>query len=448
MQRKKINPSKFIEDLRSGMTPEELMGVHGLTGKGLDQILRALVSRNLIEQTEADSISPNKPENSKTPAKEEHTENIPKQRPPSKIGSETVFLGLWVLGFFSLALVAGYLIFHEIAEEKRKAEQRHRARVTWGVSEAGRTAPAMTPPPGHENDTPIQVVTGVYVDRIIEVEMPDSRWTVDFYIWFNWQDEGIDPGSTFQVVEGKITDKRELENTRSERGFYQLYRVTAEITKHFNTSRFPCDDHLMTIRIEDRVLQSYQLKFIADKKGSAVSSRVKIPGYEIHKTSMIAKPHSYKTRRGNLNLPEDFKTTYSQLVYGLWIRRPGFGFFFKLFQGTFAAVAIALVAFFIKPTSLDPRFGLSVGAFFAAVANNYIASSLLPDTGIMTLADIVNAIGMVTIFFTILQSAISLYVYDIMGNQSLSIKFDRISFFVFVIAYTGINIVIPMAATY
>jgi hypothetical protein len=434
MQKKKINPTRFIQDLRSGLGPEELKKAHRLTDRGFDQLVILLQSRGLLTGEDLGRIDP-KP----------RADKDPEQR--SNLGPNAyLFICLWALGILALTLLAGYWLVGVIENEKKEAQDRHKARITWGVAEKGRTAPEMTPPPGHENDRPKLVRTGIYIDRIIEVKMPDSSWSVDFYIWFNWTDDQINPGETFQVVEGEIQAKEELENRATDKGFYQMYRVNAVITKHFNTSRFPCDDHLMTIRIEDRVKQSYQLKFVADKKGSTVSSRVKIPGYEIYDTSIIVKPHSYKTARGNPNLPPSFKATYSQFVYGLWIQRPDLGFFFKLFQGTFAAVAIALVAFFIKPTSLDPRFGLSVGAFFAAVANNYVSSSLLPDTGIMTLADMINAIGMVAIFLTITQSAISLYIFDRIGNHKLSMVFDRVSFFVFLIAYTGINIAAPMAA--
>ena len=77
---------------------------------------------------------------------------------------------------------------------------------------------------------------------------------------------------------------------------YELYRITAEITKFFNISRYPRDDHLMTILIEDTKRQFFDLNFVPDISGSAISSRAKIPGYKIYATSVVEKGHSYKTR--------------------------------------------------------------------------------------------------------------------------------------------------------
>ena len=62
-------------------------------------------------------------------------------------------------------------------------------------------------------------------------------------------------------------------------------------------------------------------------------------------------------------------------------------------------------------------------------------NSLVPDTGVMTLADIVNQIGLVTISLSLLQSAISLYLYERKGKKTLSRLFDRVSFGIFLSGY-------------
>jgi hypothetical protein len=58
----------------------------------------------------------------------------------------------------------------------------------------------------------------------------------------------------------------------------------------------------------------------------------------------------------------------------------------------------------------------------------------------------VNAIGLATIFLTIVQSTISLYLYDHLGREALSRLFDRVSLYVFAILAIAINLVIPITA--
>ena len=104
------------------------------------------------------------------------------------------------------------------------------------------------------------------------------------------------------------------------------------------------------------------------------------------------------------------------------------------------------MAFFVKPSDVDPRFGLGVGGFFGAVANTYTTASLLPDTGVMSLADSLNALGMATIFVSLLGSVISLYLYDIRDEKALSRRLDALSVQIIAAGYVALNVALAWAA--
>ena len=131
---------------------------------------------------------------------------------------------------------------------------------------------------------------------------------------------------------------------------------------------------------------------------------------------------------------------------GVGIERAGWGLYFKLFQSLYIAILLALLAFFIRPTEVDPRFGLGVGALFAGVANAYVISSLVPDTGVMALADIVNGVGIAVILLTVIQSTISLHLYSVRGAEAVSRAFDRLSFAVILPGYILLNVLLPLGA--
>ena len=307
------------------------------------------------------------------------------------------------------------------------------------------TLPETTPPPGHEADVPLPVSIGVYIDRIVEVSPKDSSWSVDFYCWFRWKSAAIQPGDTAQVVNGQIETRQLLESNRFGEEFYSLYRMTARITKVFDISRFPCDDHLLVLSLEDSARQAHQLKYM-DDGSSSISTRAKLSGYIVGSPSAIVQPHAYRTRRGNIELPKDFRATYSQFSFALPIHRAGLGFFFKMFQGLFAAAGVAMLAFLIVPTHVDPRFGLGVGSFFAAIANQYVVSSLLPETSEFALCDIVSGLGLATIFLAILQSCFSLYLFDSLGHKALSKAFDRCSLWSMGLVYLACNLVLLLSS--
>jgi hypothetical protein len=110
----------------------------------------------------------------------------------------------------------------------------------------------------------------------------------------------------------------------------------------------------------------------------------------------------------------------------------------KLFFGLFIAVMIAFLVFFIKPTDVDPRFGLGVGAIFAAVASEYIITGALPDTGVISLADKLHIIAFAFIFFSLVQSTWSLRIFQ-SDQEERSKNADKLAFKVFTPAYLVIS---------
>lgn len=348
---------------------------------------------------------------------------------------------LWaaVVGLFFVGATAFAAM--KLITTKAESAARHKARLEQNAAEPGKTAVEDQLPPGA---APTKVKVGLYLEGISEISILDSKWSPVFYVWFRWTGEDLNPGESFRIMEGSISSKEKINESLTNGEHYAVYLVHADITKFFSADRFPLDDHLLTIGFEDSKLTWTQLEFVPDTANSGISSRVKMPGYQVAKTGMVSKPHAYKTNFGDITKPEGSREIFSQFVYGIWNIRPGYGTYFKVFIGLYAAAFIAMLAFFIKPTDVDPRFGLGVGGFFGAVANTLVSATAVPDSGTMTLMDMVNGFGMVTIFLSIAQSTISLHLFDIRDEKELSNKFDRVSLVVFATGFVLFNTVIPL----
>jgi hypothetical protein len=364
---------------------------------------------------------------------------------------KTRLIALWcaviMLGYAVTTVIMAEVLHHE----KLDAIERHDARLSTDKVEEGRTAAETRQFDIGRQPKNITVTSGIYVDRIFDVSLRDTSWKVDFYIWFEWLGENVHPGENFQIINGEILDLQ-LKTKTSVPGpvvqNYELYRVTAEITKFFNISRYPRDDHLMTILVEDTKRQFYDLRFKPDVTGSDISSRVKIPGYEIFSSSLIEKPHSYRTRRGDPRLPEDYKSTYSQLVLGIDVKRGGWGLYLKMFVGIFAAVGFSMLAFFVNPAHTSPRFGIGVGAFFASIASIYVISSQIPLSSEYTLTDYVTVSSVITIFLTLLTSTRSVHIHEAWTDGPLwAWRLDRIAQVLFLLCYSIQNAVLAASAS-
>lgn len=362
-------------------------------------------------------------------------------QPIKKAGK--LLLAIWSIVLVLLFIGIGIFSISTVDKYRVEAAARHEARINPHAVEPGKTAAEDKLP---EDAKPRKVAVGVYMDGISEISVLDSYWSPTFYIWFKWTGEGLKPGDTFKIVDGEILSREKLVDKVINGEHYSEYLVKARLTKFFTSDRYPLDDHLLTLSIEDGELPWTQLEYVPDNENSNLSSRVKMPGYSVYKFGLVMKPHTYKSNFGVPGVPKDEKETFSQLIYGIWNLRPGLGPYFKTFLGLFAAVLIALLSLYIKPTDVDPRFGLGIGGFFGSVANMLLAVSMVPDSGVVTLMNLVNGVGVISIALTMIQSTISLHLYDIRGETTLSRYFDRISFVIIAVGFVAINILIPLAA--
>ena len=372
-----------------------------------------------------------------------------KDRQISKKGS--IFVAVWATVTAISFATTGYLL----ASTTQHAQTTYAASIAAQIDASARntqpdsqtTSPNLTrniPPPA-------DVSIGIYLQSIPEVSLQNSRWTADFDIWFNWTGDGINPIDNFQVVGGTIALKdKKADVTRAIGGkkkHYALYHVQAQIQRSFNIAAYPFGGDVMFITIEMPDQLSDRLRWVPDTRSSGYKPQAVIPdGFNIKLAAAMAYPFTYQTSFGDPRLPQDSKPTYSRFSFLVWVNRTDFGIYLKLVLTTLACVAVALIAFFIKPTDVDPRFGLGVGAFFAAASSTAVVASTLPITGTIAFVSIVNAIGLLTIFLTLVQSTISLYMFDRKGEETLSAWFDKVSFVVFFIGYTSINIAIPLLA--
>lgn len=352
---------------------------------------------------------------------------------------------IWFAAIIIIYAIIAIVGVKQGLHQKKIADVKHDERISTDKYESGKTR-AVWDAERLATSKPIKVESGIYVERIIDLSITDASWIADFYIWFRWTDKRVNPGKSFQVVNGEILKREKVDTDLKSNPYYALYRVKAKITKFFNPARYPRDDHLLTINIEDKKNQIYRMQYVPDTAGSAVSSRVKLHGYKIYNLRLTQKFHSYKTSRGEIKKAADNQDTFSQLIYGIWIKRPGWGNFVKMFEGLFSAVAVALLSFFIRTTTTN-RISLGVGAFFAAVAATYVASRNLPNIGILTLTDVITGVAMMTVFLIIWHTIIATRLYELHKQDVMVQKFDIFGFMIFFACFIGANAALVLAAS-
>lgn len=121
----------------------------------------------------------------------------------------------------------------------------------------------------HAQETlPAQVYIGLYMNQIYDISLRDNKFSADFYIWFRWKGDNINPLESFEVVNGRTESIDAVYEEVIEGYNYASCRVVAIITKFWDVTDFPLDDHVLTIEIEDTDNESFKLHYIADRENS------------------------------------------------------------------------------------------------------------------------------------------------------------------------------------
>ncbi len=346
--------------------------------------------------------------------------------PPPRL---TPWMKAWLVLLAAVFLLPSCVLARKLWEARR--DERHALEATL---DPARPDPGAEPIEEVSTDSARHVAIGFYLESIGGVSLHDSTWSAVIDVWCRWRDAGPDdsfnPFDRLIAVDGTITDAKLLSHKDMGDEHYELQRISVSYTKPFRIRTFPIDAHLLLASFENSAHTRGELLFIPDKADTAISHRATLSNYRIVHSLAVENSHTYKTSRGRSDIDNDHRRTYSQPRFALVIDRGGIGLFAKMFQALFISVAVALLTSFIKPTHVDPRFGLGVGGLFAAVANAYVVGSIVPETNEFSLADVVNLLGIVTILLSLTQSVLSLYVYETLDRPDLSRRFDRASFWV------------------
>ena len=352
----------------------------------------------------------------------------------------------WMEIWIAAVVVAFLLPTIRLAEAQRA--WRRLEREAWETTlDPDLPDPGLPPIESFDTSHPKRVSIGFYMESIEHVSVRDGGWDTILDVWCTWDDDPADPDfdpfDRLLPVNGTIEESTLLRERHADGRHYVHRRLDLRFNRGFRVVNYPFDRHLLLASFEYSARERPALLFVPDDENSAVSSRASASGFRIGRYHAVENPHSYITDRG---WPDDpgHRGTWSQPRFAIEIERRGLGLFLLLFQALFVSVGVALLPCFIKPTHVDPRFGLGVGALFAVVANSYLVGAQMPESGEFSLADFVSLLGIGTIFITLAQSTISLWLYETCDDPPASRRFDRISFWL-ILACFCVSLVLLLA---
>ena len=270
--------------------------------------------------------------------------------------------------------------------------------------------------------TPTPVTVGLYVIDVTDLNLRRGTYTLDFYVWFRWQGD-IAP-QQFEFPNGEILAKENPDFVDTGEVKYVSYRCRVLFRSTMDLKDFPLDAHSLSIEMEDATNDARSLVYVPDLDNTTVSAVASSPGWVFGEPSLSAFDFVYDTNYGNPTRAPGEKAVYSRFSMEIPITRPDLSIYYKTFVSLFISVAIAFLAFLIRPEDLDPRFGVGIAAVFGTVSSHIVVAQGLPATAYYSLADKLHLVGLFFVFLTLFVSCVSLRLTRV-GRTGPSRTVDR-----------------------
>jgi hypothetical protein len=288
---------------------------------------------------------------------------------------------------------------------------------------------------GVEKDT---TRVGLFLTSLHDFDLTDQSYTAEFWLWFNYKNDSLKPLDTREISNAKSVESSIPDTEKKGEINWTTEKIRATLKHQWQLEHFPFDRQTLVLEIEEAIYDTTSMVYVPDIENSKYDvENMDLTEWKITNFKIATNIKTYQTTYGDPELKGS--SSYPSVRAEITIERVGNGLFFKLFTGVYVAFFISMMVFFIDPTDVDPRFGLSVGGLFAAVGNKYIVDSNMPESTSFTLIDKVHAITFFYILISIVLSVVSLSFYKKEKIQK-SKNLDLIGFFVLAGSYLVINV--------
>jgi hypothetical protein len=281
---------------------------------------------------------------------------------------------------------------------------------------------------------PAKVIVGIYVNQILDLSFKDRRYTIDFWVWFRWRAEGaladFKPLESIELINGRIDNKSSIVEKKIGGVNYTSARIMASISEPWELDAFPLDNHRLRIRLENSEHVASELVYEIDVANSGLGDEINLSGWTVSFFDAGVTTKIYRSNFGDVSLPTSDRSEYSRLTFSMDLRREGHEAAIKLLTTMLVAPLVAFAAFLIRPTDVNTRFGVGVGALFAVATSAVLVASAVPDSSALTTADKLHMIAMIFIVASLVQSAICMKWVET-GEEIRSKQVDRLCVFIF-----------------
>ncbi len=291
-----------------------------------------------------------------------------------------------------------------------------------------------------------RISTGAYIERLDSVDIKNSKYTVTFKCWFNWSGYNeLDMENGFEIYEGNIKNITKKDEYRADGNNYQLFEVTADVSKEFSTKRFPLGSYQLRIYLKP-VENIERIVFVPDKDGSGVNEKLNAAGFELTGYDNALFIYRCDADSNGAYYKGGGTESYSEFLTAIELNRNSVGLYLKCIIALIGTGIWALITLFLCAHHRVDSLGMMPAILIGTVTNLMIGANLVPDALHTGLLEFINIWGIYTVLIsTILIIAVN-RIRSKYKDEEFAELFGKVMFYTVMITTIAGHIILPLSA--
>jgi hypothetical protein len=291
-------------------------------------------------------------------------------------------------------------------------------------------------------DKPIRVATGVYVNNLVELDQSNETFEITGYLYSSWKDprlsfnpkeKGFQQLTSYGVGDIWIPklgldNSEEFNNTDDYIGInadgtvQHIQTFEAKLSSRFFLEFFPFDSQRLLILVEPWNYTTSQVILEPDYAAMGISQ-------ESYSGLSEWRFKTLKTKIESVLFPPD-KNYYSRLVVEIQIQRQFIFYIWNVFIPILFFNIIAWGAFWISPKNFGEQVAVSISAMLFLITFNFIVKAGLPRVPYLIFIDGIIFISYTSIFISLLSLVLVHYLIGI-KKEEFALKLQtKLRFFI------------------